>query len=154
MGTYVATVSWSRGDQAFTDGKYSRAHRWRFDGGVDIPASASPHVVKVPMSDPAGVDPEEGFIASLASCHMLFFIDFARRAGFRIDSYEDNVEGVLAKDAEGKMSMTIVTLRPKIVFSGDKVPTPADLDELHHKSHEACYIANSVKSEVRIEPVG
>jgi organic hydroperoxide reductase OsmC/OhrA len=154
MGTYVATVVWSRGDQVFTDGKYSRAHRWRFDGGADVPASASPHVVKTPLSDPAGVDPEEGFIASLASCHMLFFIDFARRAGFRIDSYEDNVEGVLAKDAQGKMSMTVVTLRPKIVFSGDKMPTPADLDELHHKSHEACYIANSVKSEVRVEPTG
>jgi organic hydroperoxide reductase OsmC/OhrA len=153
METYTATVSWSRGDQVFTDGKYSRAHRWRFDGGADVPASASPRVVKVPLSDPAGVDPEEGFIASLASCHMLFFIDFARRAGFRIDSYEDNAEGVLAKDADGRMAMTVVTLHPKIAFSGEKRPTQADLDELHHKSHEACFIANSVKSEVRVEPV-
>src|SRR6185295_16507094 len=96
MGTYVATVSWSRGSQVFTDGKYSRAHTWRFDGGVEVAGSSSPHVVKPPLSDPAAVDPEEAFIASLSSCHMLFFLDFARRAGFLIDAYEDNAEGVLA----------------------------------------------------------
>jgi len=105
------------------------------------------------MSDESAVDPEEAFIASLASCHMLFFLDFARRGGFVIDTYEDESEGVLAKDAEGRMAMTVVTLRPKIAFSGDKRPTREELDALHHKSHEACFIANSVKSEVRIEPV-
>jgi len=152
MSTYVATVAWSRGSQAFTDGKYSRGHRWRFDGGVDIPGSSSPHVVKPPLSDPAGVDPEEAFVASLASCHMLFFLDFARRAGFRIDSYEDAAEGVLAKDGEGRMAMTVVTLRPKVAFSGEKMPTSQDIDKLHHESHEACFIANSVRSEVRVEP--
>ena len=89
MGTYTATVQWSRGDQTFTDGKYSRAHRWRFDGGAEVPGSAAPQVVRPPLSDEAAVDPEEAFIASLSSCHMLFFLDFARRAGFRIDSYED-----------------------------------------------------------------
>jgi len=151
MGTYAATVAWKRGDQAFTDGRYSRAHVWRFDGGVEVPGSASPHVVKPPLSDPSAVDPEEAFIASLASCHMLFFIDFARRAGFVVDAYEDEAEGVLAKDAAGKMAMTVVTLRPKVAFSGDKRPTEAEIDDLHHRSHEACFIASSVKSEVRVE---
>jgi organic hydroperoxide reductase OsmC/OhrA len=151
MGTYVATVSWSRGSQVFTDGKYSRAHTWRFDGGVEVAGSSSPHVVKPPLSDPAAVDPEEAFIASLSSCHMLFFLDFARRAGFLIDAYEDNAEGVLAKDAQGRMAMTVVTLRPRITFSGEKRPTKEELDDLHHRSHEECFIANSVKTEVRIE---
>ena len=152
MSTYTATVSWSRGDQAYTDGKYSRAHTWHFDGGIDVPGSSSPHVVKVPLSNENAVDPEEAFIASLASCHLLFFLDFARRAGFRVDSYVDEAQGVLAKDAQGRMAMTVVTLRPRIVFSGDKMPAPADIDALHHKSHEECYIANSVRTEVRVEP--
>ena len=153
MGTYTARVSWTRGEQPFTDGNYSRAHTWRFDGGVQVRGSSSPRVVKPPLSDESAVDPEEAFVASLSSCHMLFFLDFARRAGFRIDSYEDNAEGVLAKGADGRMAMTVITLKPKIAFSGDRQPTSPELDELHHRSHEACFIANSVKSEVRIEPV-
>ena len=152
MGTYTATVAWKRGDQVFTDGKYSRGHAWRFDGGVEVRAASSPFVVRPPLSPLDAVDPEEAFVASLSSCHMLFFLDFARRAGFRIDSYEDAAEGVLAKDADGRLAMTLVTLRPKIAFSGEKMPTAADLDDLHHKSHEACFIANSVKSEVRVVP--
>ena len=154
MHTYTATVSWSRGEQPFTDGKYSRAHRWRFDGGVDVPASSSPQVVRPPLSDEAAVDPEEAFVAALSSCHMLFFIDFARRAGFRIDRYEDQAEGIMAQDAEGRTAMTVVTLRPAIAFSGERLPTAEEIEALHHKSHEACYIANSVRSEVRIEPRG
>jgi organic hydroperoxide reductase OsmC/OhrA len=154
MSAYTATISWSRGEQAYTDGRYSRAHTWRFDGGVEVPASSSPHVVRPPMSDEAAVDPEEAFIASLSSCHMLFFLDFARRAGFRVDSYVDEAEGIVAKDAQGRMAVTIVTLRPRIGFSGDKRPAAEELDSLHHKSHEACFIANSVRPEVRIEPRG
>jgi organic hydroperoxide reductase OsmC/OhrA len=154
MSTYTATVDWGRRDQPFTDGKYSRAHVWRFDGGVEVPGSSSPHVVRPPLSDEKAVDPEEAFIASLASCHMLFFLDFARRAGFRIDSYVDQAEGVVGKDGQGRMAMTVVTLRPRIVFSGDNRPTSSDLDALHHKSHEACFIANSVRTEIRIEPAG
>jgi organic hydroperoxide reductase OsmC/OhrA len=153
MSTYKTTLVWKRGNQPFTDGKYSRAHTWRFDGGAEVPASSSPYVVKTPMSDESAVDPEEAFIASLASCHMLFFLDFARRGGFVIDTYDDESEGVLGKDAAGRMAMTVVTLRPRIAFSGDKRPTPEELEDLHHKSHEACFIANSVKTEVRIEPV-
>jgi len=152
MSTYTATVSWARGAQPFTDGKYGRGHDWRFDGGIQVRGSSSPHVVKLPHSEEAAIDPEEAFVASLASCHMLFFLDFARRAGFLIDSYEDNAEGVLGKDGEGRLAMTIVTLRPRVAFSGEKVPSHEDIEALHHKSHEACFIANSVKSEVRVEP--
>jgi len=151
MSTYTATVTWARGEQPYTDGKYSRAHTWRFDGGIEVPASSSPTVVKLPMSSEAAVDPEEAFIASLASCHMLFFLDFARRAGFRIDSYVDDAQGVLGKDAQGRMAMTLVTLHPRAAFSGDKQPSREEVDALHHKSHEACFIANSVKTEVRVE---
>src|SRR5258706_11753364 len=110
MGTYTATVAWVRGSQPYTDGKYNRAHVWRFEGGLIVPASSSPHVVEPPLSDETAVDPEEAFLASLASCHMLFFLDIARRAGFRIDSYEDKAEGVLAKGGDGRMAMTLVTL--------------------------------------------
>lgn len=152
MSTYVATVAWTRGDQPFTDGKYSRAHAWKFDGGIEVRGSSAPGVVKPPLSDPAAVDPEEAFVASLASCHMLFFLDFSRRDGFVVDAYEDDAEGVLAKDSEGKMAMTVVTLRPRVTFSGEKRPTAAQLEELHHNSHEACFIASSVKTEVRVEP--
>ena len=152
MSTYTATVLWRRGDQPYTDGKYSRAHRWKFDGGIDVPGSASPQIVKPPLSDVNAVDPEEAFVASLASCHMLFFLEFARRDGFRVDSYEDEAEGVLAKNAEGRLAMTVVTLRPRAAFSGEKVPTGDDVGELHHEAHEACFIANSVRSEVRVEP--
>ena len=151
MGTYTATIRWSRGDQPFADGKYSRAHRWSFDGGVEVPASSSPLVVKVPLSDATAVDPEEAFIASLSSCHMLFFLDFARRSGFVVDSYEVVAEGVMGKDARGRMAMTTVTLRPAIRYAGEARPTPEQLAELHHQAHEACFIANSVKTEVRIE---
>ena len=154
MGTYFATVAWTRGAQVYTDGKYSRAHVWRFDGGVEVPGSPSPHIVKPPLSDESAVDPEEAFVASLSCCHMLFFLELACRAGFRVDSYEDKAEGVLAKGGDGRMAMTVVTLHPTVVFSGDKMPTPEDIDRLHHRSHEECFIANSVKSEVRIEPVG
>ena len=151
MSTYAATIRWDRkGAEGFAKGQYSRAHEWVFDGGAVVPASASPHIVPAPWSDLAGVDPEEAFIASLSSCHMLFFLDFARRAGFVIDSYVDEAEGELAKGADGRMAMTRVTLRPRI-FWVDEGPDPAALADLHHKAHEACFIANSVKSEVTVQ---
>ncbi len=151
MSTYTATIRWSRDGAAdFAKGQYSRAHEWAFDGGAVVPASASPHVVPAPWSDAAGVDPEEAFVASLSSCHMLFFLDFARRAGFVIDSYVDEAEGELAKGADGKMAMTRVTLRPRVAWV-DEGPNPAALADLHHKAHEACFIANSVKSEVTVD---
>src|SRR5919112_4985288 len=132
MSTYTATIRWSRtGDGDFTKGQYSRAHEWAFDGGHVMTASASPHIVPAPWSDAAGVDPEEAFVASLSSCHMLFFLDFARRAGFVIDSYVDEAEGVLEKNAEGKMAMTRVTLSPNVTWAGDP-PDETAVADLHH----------------------
>lgn len=153
MATYTTTVAWQRGDQPFLDRKYSRAHEWRFDGGVRVPASSSPHVVPLPYSDPGGVDPEEAFVAALASCHMLSFLPFAAKAGFLVDSYVDEAEGRLARDESGRMAMTEVVLRPRVVFGGERRPTREELLELHHQAHEACFIAASVKTEVRCEPV-
>ena len=151
MGTYTSTVRWTRGaDGDFAKGQYSRAHEWAFDGGAVVPASASPHIVPAPWSDEAGVDPEEAFIASLSSCHMLFFLDFARRAGFVIDSYIDEAEGELAKGDDGRTAMAQVTLRPRIAWGG-KGPDPTVLADLHHKAHAACFIANSVKTEVTVQ---
>jgi organic hydroperoxide reductase OsmC/OhrA len=151
MSTYTATIRWSRtGDGDFTKGQYSRAHEWEFDGGAVVPASASPHVVPTPWSDVAGVDPEEAFVASLSSCHMLFFVDFARRAGFVLDDYVDEAGGVLEKRADGKMAMTRVTLRPRVTWGGSP-PDDAAIADLHHRAHEACFIANSVTTEVVVQ---
>jgi organic hydroperoxide reductase OsmC/OhrA len=152
MSTYTATIRWARsGEGDFAKGQYSRAHEWAFDGGAVVPAGPSPHIVPEPWGNPAGVDPEEAFVASLSSCHMLFFVDFARRAGFVVDSYVDEAEGVLAKGTDGRMAMTRVTLRPKVEW-GEDAPDEAALAELHHKAHDACFIANSVTSEVVVEP--
>jgi organic hydroperoxide reductase OsmC/OhrA len=152
MSTYFATIRWTRtGDGDFAKGQYSRAHEWSFDGGLTVPASPSPHVVPSPWNDPHGVDPEEAFVASLSSCHMLFFVDYARRAGFVVDSYVDEAEGVLEKRADGKMAMTRVTLRPQIAFSGANPPTAEEISGLHHRAHEDCFIANSVTTEVTID---
>ncbi len=152
MSSYTATIRWRRtGDGDFTKGQYSRAHQWAFDGGAVIPASPSPHIVPAPWNDPGGVDPEEAFVASLSSCHMLFFLEFARRGGFTIDSYVDEAEGVLEKNAEGKMAMTKVTLRPRVSWSGE-APSAEQLADLHHRAHEACFIANSVTTEVTVQP--
>src|SRR6476659_4378263 len=120
MGTYTATIRWTRDSSTdFAKGQYSRAHSWEFDGGLTVPASPSPHVVPAPWNDPNGVDPEEAFVASLSSCHMLFFVDFARRGGLTPDSYVDEAEGVLDKRSDGRIAMTRVTLRPRITWSGD-----------------------------------
>jgi organic hydroperoxide reductase OsmC/OhrA len=152
MSTYTATIRWRRKPgERFSDGKYSRAHQWAFDGGAVVPASSSPSVVRIPFSDPVGVDPEEALVASLSSCHMLFFLDFAKQAGFIVESYDDAAEGVMSKRADGRIALTLVTLKPQIVFAGDKRPAAAEVEAIHHKAHEACYIANSVRSEVRVE---
>ena len=149
---YTATVHWARGaSEPFTDNKYSRGHEWRFDGGVTVPASSSPLVVRVPMSKEDAVDPEEAFVASLSSCHMLFFLYFAAPKGFVVDSYTDEAVGTMGKTERGKAFVQRVALRPKIVFSGDKRPTTEELDAIHHKAHEECFIANSVLTEVVVE---
>ena len=154
MAKYLASIHWQReGDTAFTDDRYSRAHVWRFDGGVEVPASSSPHVVPLPMSNAAAVDPEEAFVASLSSCHMLWFLSLAAARGLCVDRYDDHAVGVMAKNAAGKFAMTVVTLRPKVAFGGATQPTREALDELHHRAHESCFIASSVLTDVRCEPV-
>ncbi|MBA3669317.1 MAG: OsmC family protein [Sphingomonas sp.] len=151
MTPYSATVRWTaRPDDAFAKGQYSRSHEWVFDGGVTLPASSSPHVVPLPWSDEKGVDPEEAFIASLSSCHMLFVLDFARRAGFAVASYTDEATGVLGKLGDGRMAMISVALHPRITWAG-AAPDAAALADLHDKAHHACFIANSVTTKVTIE---
>ncbi|WP_028081124.1 OsmC family protein [Solimonas soli] len=153
MGQYGAEVLWERGEQVFTDKRYSRRHVLRFDGGVELAGSSSPQVVRVPLSDATAVDPEEMFVAALASCHMLWFLGIAAERGFRVDRYRDAAAGVMARDAQGRMAMTAVTLRPDVVFSGERLPTSAEIDAMHHEAHAECFIANSVKTEVRCTPV-
>lgn len=152
MSIYAATILWSRAGAVFTDRKYSRAHRWLFDGGAEVPASASPQVVRAPLSDPAGVDPEEAFVASLSSCHMLWFLALAAQRGFVVDTYRDEAIGELGRNSDGQEAMTRVVLRPQVVVSGSKHPTPEELADLHHQAHQRCYIANSVRTEVTVEP--
>lgn len=154
MAQHTATISWSRFDAAFTDNRYSRAHRWMFDGGATIPASSSPHVVPVPLSDPMGVDPEEAFVASLSSCHMLWFLSIAAGRGFVVDRYEDHAVGTMARDAAGRLAMTRVALRPEVAFGGARVPSEDEVASMHDEAHHACFIANSVKTEVVIESAG
>ena len=153
MHTYQAEVEWQRAEsEAFVDRRYSRLHVLRFDAGVEWAGSSSPQVVPLPFSDASAVDPEETFVASLASCHMLWFLDLAARAGWVVDHYDDEAEGQMARNAEGRMAMTVVTLRPRVRFGGDQPPTSAEVKDLHHRAHESCFIANSVKTEVRCEP--
>ena len=150
MSSYTATIRWSRwGEGDFAKGQYRRAHEWGFDGGGVVPAGPSPHIVPDPWGNPAGDDPEEAFVASLSSCHMLFFLDFARRGGWTVDSYVDEAEGVMEKGADGKMAITRVELRPQIAWRGNP-PDEAAIADLHHRAHEACFIANSVTSEVSV----
>jgi organic hydroperoxide reductase OsmC/OhrA len=153
---YTATVEWS-GDAApadFNAGRYSRRHRLRFDGGADVPGSAAVANVPLPWSDPAGVDPEETFVASIAACHMLWFLSLAAKARLAVASYRDEAEGVMTMNAAGRLWVSIVTLRPHAVFAGERQPTREQLLALHHHAHEECFIANSVKTEVRCEPIG
>jgi organic hydroperoxide reductase OsmC/OhrA len=148
MSEYQATIKWQRISPDFLKGKYSREHTWTFDGGIIVPASASPSVVPVPFSNPANVDPEEAYVASISSCHMLTFLFLASKQGFQIDSYEDEAVGVMAKNENGVPWVSLVTLKPKIIYSGEKLPSPADEKKLHHLAHEQCFIANSIKTEV------
>jgi organic hydroperoxide reductase OsmC/OhrA len=148
MTVHTATIEWVRSDRKFTDHQYSRVHTWRFDGGLAVPASSSPHVVRVPLSNPANVDPEEAFVAALSSCHMLWFLNLAALKGYVVDSYADPAQGFMEKNTTGKEWVSRVVLRPHIVFSGAKVPNDADVEGLHHEAHAECYLANSVKTSV------
>lgn len=148
---YTAEILWERGDQTFTDNRYSRRHTIRLDGGLEVAGSSSPLVVPLPYSDPAAMDPEEAFVASISSCHMLWFFSIAVRAGFCVDRYADHAVGVMAANEKRKFWVSRVTLRPAVTFSG-RQPTADELADMHHQAHEECFIANSVKTEVVVEP--
>jgi organic hydroperoxide reductase OsmC/OhrA len=150
MSSYEATVQWSREGANFLNNKYSREHQWAFDGGATVAGSSSPHVVPAPYSNPAAVDPEEALIVALASCHMLSFLYVAAKEGFVVDEYRDQATGTMTKNAAGKYWISEVTLHPKILFSGQKTPDQPEIAAMHHLAHEECYIANSVKTEVRV----
>lgn len=152
MTEHTATVVWAKDGQDFVNKKYSRRHTWQFDGGFTMPASSSPQVVPLPYSDASAVDPEEAFVAALSSCHMLWFLDIAARSGWVVDAYRDDAVGLMARNGEGRIAMTRVTLRPAVQF-GAIMPSPEELLSLHHRAHAECFLANSVKTEVVCEPV-
>jgi organic hydroperoxide reductase OsmC/OhrA len=151
MSTHLAMVQWQRGDATFSDGRYSRRHAWTFDGGAVVAASPSPDVVPAPWSDPAAVDPEEAYVAAIASCHMLWFLSLAAERGFVVDRYEDAAVGSMARIAPGRQAITEVVLRPRIAFTGGRAPTADEIAALHEAAHDRCFIANSVKTAIRVE---
>jgi len=153
MAEHRAIIDWRANGAPFTDNRYSRGHRWLFDEGLEVPASSSPHVVPLPMSVAAAVDPEEAFVASLASCHMLWFLSVAVKHGYRVESYRDTAVGVMGKAADGRLAVTEVTLRPHVEFTGSRMPDPATLHAMHEEAHDSCFIAASVKTQLRCEPV-
>jgi len=149
MSTYTAKITWkSESPESFAKNQYTRGHEWEFDGGVTVPASSSPHAVRVPFSLSAAVDPEEALVAAVSSCHMLSFLWVVSKNGFVCDSYEDNAVGEMTISEDGKQWISKITLDPQIAWSGDKVPTAEELAHLHQEAHEVCYIANSIKSEI------
>ena len=151
MSEHTATILWHRRQtDVFSTGKYSREHTWTFDGGITVHASPAPSVVPMPLSNPAFVDPEEAFVASISSCHMLTYLYLAYRQGYQVESYRDEAVGVLTKNERGIPWVSSVTLHPQIEYIGEKRPTPADEAQLHHHSHEQCYIANSIKTEITV----
>ncbi|MFZ6720821.1 OsmC family protein [Undibacterium sp. Ji49W] len=151
MHQYQAKINWERGQQVFTDNKYSRAHQWEFDGGLTVPASSSPLSVPLPMSEAGNVDPEEALVAALASCHMLFYLSFVAQRGYVLDQYQDLAVGIMDKNAQGKRAITRIHLRPHESYTGAQQPGLQEREELHHMAHEQCYIANSIHAEVIIE---
>ena len=152
MSEYKAEVVWQRGNQLFTDNRYSRGHEWKFDGGFSVPASSAPGSVPLPMSVAENVDPEEALVAALASCHMLFFLSFAQKQGLIVDHYQDHATGFMEKNERGRLYIARIELRPATRFSGEKMPTKEQIDALHHLSHEHCCIANSLRADVTIIP--
>lgn len=153
MARYTVTIEWERQAASFSDGKYSRAHRWIFDGGLIVPGSSSPHVVPLPYSDEQAVDPEEAFIAALSSCHMLWFLSIVAEAGFVVEHYHDQAVGKMGKNSTDKIAMTKVTLRPNIIWA-ESAPSTEQIEQFHHQAHEQCFIANSVLTQISIEPQG
>lgn len=149
---HTATIRWKNNQgPGFLARRYSREHTLHFDGGAVIPGSPSPHIVPAPWSNPASVDPEEAFIAAVAACHMLWFLHVACDAGFLIETYDDNAEGLMTKNDHGSLWISQIILRPQITWGGEKQPSPDDITHLHHLAHDQCFIANSIKTDVRVE---
>ena len=148
MAEHKATITWTGASPDFLKGRFTRQHNWTFDGGLTVPASAAPSVVPPPLSDPAAVDPEEAFVASLSSCHMLTFLFLAYRKGIQVDSYEDEAVGTMAKGDNGVPWVSQITLNPKVVYGGEKQPTHEEEAQLHQQAHHYCFIANSIKAKV------
>ena len=153
MSDHKAIIRWALKGQDFSKGRYSREHTWSFDGGATVQASPSPSVVRPPYSNPAAVDPEEAFVAAIASCHMLWFLALAAKQKFCVDRYADAAVGMMGRNAAGKEFVSLVTLRPDVAFSGERVPSLEELHALHHRAHEECFIAISVRTEIRCEPI-
>lgn len=151
---HIAFIEWNLTGDGFATGKYSREHSWSFDGGITVPASPSPHVVPAPWSSERAIDPEEAFVASVSSCHMLTFLWLASKQGFIVESYRDRAVGVMTKNEQRVPWVSSIVLRPEIAWGGDSHPSPEQIDDLHHHAHEQCFIANSIKTEVTIEPPG
>jgi organic hydroperoxide reductase OsmC/OhrA len=151
MHRYTARTAWSRDGATFSDNRYSRGHEWSFDGGVVVPASASPSIVPAPWSVAEAVDPEEALVASASSCHMLWFLSLAAKRGFVVDSYTDDAFGVMEKNAQGKLAFSRITLQPDVSFGGARQPTEDEIAFLHHDAHAECFIANSLKCEIVVE---
>jgi len=154
MSEYKAIIRWKNTGPDFLKAKYSREHTWSFDGGINVAASASPAVVPVPFANPAHVDPEEAFVASVSSCHMLTYLYLASRQGFQVDSYHDEAVGAMTKNESGVPWVSSITLHPQISYGGGKIPSAEDEARLHHLAHEQCYIANSIKTEVTVKGTG
>lgn len=153
MSKHAVRIQWQRHQATFTDNRYSREHVWQFDGGVEVSASSSPHVVPVPYSNPTCVDPEEAFVAALSSCHMLWFLSIAAKKKFVVESYTDHAIGLMEKDESGKLAITKIRLRPQITFIGDNLPTNQQIEAMHQEAHHQCFLANSVKTEIGIEAI-
>lgn len=150
MSEHLASVKWVRGDVPFKHDRYSRVHQWSFDGGLTLRASASPHLVPVPLSDPAAVDPEEAFVAALSSCHMLWFLALAAKRGVVVDAYEDEAVGTMLPLGDGRLVLGKIVLRPRVRLES---PASADqLDRLHQEAHHQCFLANALRAELTVEP--
>jgi organic hydroperoxide reductase OsmC/OhrA len=151
MANYEAQIVWQRqSNEPFVDSRYSRAHSWKFDGGVVVPASSAVHSVPLPYSKPENVDPEEALVAAISSCHMLTFLYVAAKARFVVDAYQDHALGTMSKDSQGRQAITSVVLAPEVMFSGTREPNDQIVAQLHHDAHEQCYVANSVRSEISV----
>lgn len=150
MSEHQSRIEWSRGDSPFSDDSYTRGHKWVLDGGIEVPASSAPGI---PHSVDAAIDPEEGVLSSLASCHMLFFLALAMRKDFIVDTYTDCPSGVIDRNAAGKKAFVSIVMRPEATFSGDNLPSQDDIDTLHSRAHGLCFVANSLNADIAIQPI-